>query len=109
MRDVLLFLTSIQQLLEKFLDEAINPKEFVDGYDDLMADDLPDTLDQSGDIYRLLDTYQTEFALYVDDPVMRNEYNGYYGAYELQQKARVLLEKICQLQKHDSTSDGKRG
>jgi hypothetical protein len=100
MSNVDLFLESIRENLEHLLDEVVNGQEFVNRYDVLMADTLPDEMDQSGIIYQLLDNYHTEFAMYVADPGMRADRpDDYYGPEELYRKAESLLDALEHVQK----------
>lgn len=90
-----LFLISIRKNLECLLAGQISGEEFVRRYNDLMADEIPDELDRSGAIYRLLDDYHTEFNLYVENPEWRDEHpDDYYGLDQLQDKAKTLLDRL---------------
>jgi hypothetical protein len=91
--DAKTFLASMRLLLEQLLNGNIPGGEFVEQYNDLMADEIPDDLPQ--EVYAPLDQYHTEFNLYVEDPIMRKDRpDDYYGLEVLRNKARNLL---CQI------------
>jgi len=102
MSDLESFLTEIREILGRLRDGVVRGEEFVNRYDDLMADELPDELDQSGTVYQLLDHYHTEFAMYVENSKWRDEYpDDYYGPEDLRRKAQSLLEALDRVQKKD--------
>lgn len=96
------FLAIVRRLLDSLLSGNLTGKEFVNRYEDVMADELPDEIEQGGLIYKFLDEYLTEFALYVEDPIMRSEHPDYYGDEELLRKAQVLINKLEQKEKNES-------
>jgi len=95
MSDTITFLAAIRKILEELKEGKLSEQDFVDRYNDLMADDLPDEIDRSGNIYRLLDDYLMRFAFYQKDLTIRAEHPGdLYGPEELRQKAQSLLEQL---------------
>lgn len=96
MSNLLPFLVSVQRLLEDARDGVLSGSDFVRQYDDLMADEVPDDL--AGDLYSVLDEYQTQFALYVEDPALcASRPRDYYGYDVLRRKVQQLLEQLERL------------
>jgi len=93
MMDTQAFVAAIHLLLEQLLNGEVTGEGFVQRYNDLMADEIPEDLPQ--EIYAPLDEYHTEFNLYVENPAWRREHpDDYYGPEILLSKARLLLGQV---------------
>lgn len=84
------FLKRMAGLIQDYLDHKIGPDEFTLRFDTAMANEGPDDLPP--EVYSLLDDYQTDFAMFESDPVLRREApDDLFGEEVLSSKAQVLL------------------
>ncbi len=86
------FLSSFDAALDALITGAVSGKAFVRRIDALMADDLPDGLSDS--LLGLLNTFQDNVALYVQDEDQRVEHQAYFGPDELRCKALAMKESL---------------
>ena len=86
------FVCAIQSALDDYLAGATGGKAFVRRIDALMADELPDGL--SDTLLTMLNDFQNDLALYVEDQSQRNEHPAYFGSDVLTRKATALREGL---------------
>lgn len=87
------FLGSIEAALDAFLAGASTGKRLVQRIDTLMTDELPDELPEA--LMVVLNRFQDELGLYVEDEHLRKEHPAYFGPGELNRKA-IAMKKTLQ-------------
>ena len=86
------FVYAIQAALDAYVAGAIGGQDFIRRIDALMADELPDGL--SNALMALLNGFQDELALYVEDERQRSEHPAYFGPDALSRKALAMNERL---------------
>jgi hypothetical protein len=83
----------IQIILEKYLEGKVTGSEMVHRYNDIIVRDAFSE-DFDNHIMDVLDEFQDDISMYVENPEWRKEHAGYYGNEELNVKAREFFIKI---------------
>jgi hypothetical protein len=83
----------IQSILDAYIAGSIRGKQCVKYMDALIADELPDDLPDT--LLNLLNEFQDDLSLYVEDQQQRSEHSAYYGPEVLLQKVKAFKDKLA--------------
>ena len=86
------FISRIQLACREYLGHQMTARALVSQIDDLVADEYPEDL--AGELAEALETFHLWAALYVEDPDMRREYDGYIGEPGLKTHVGEFLKKL---------------
>jgi hypothetical protein len=83
----------IEALLHAYLENHIKGAELVMRYDHLVIQESIDW-NAPDPIIKLIDNFQGELSLYVENPEWRKEHNSYYGDEILSRKVKIYLSDL---------------
>ena len=86
------FLSSVKAAIDAYVTGTIVGQDLVRRIDTLMADELPDGLSDS--LLEMLNGFQDDLALYVEDRKQRKEHPAYFGPDELMGKTMAMKERL---------------
>lgn len=83
---------AIIRILQNYLEGKSSAKEMIENYDEFMRE----YFDYESDDQQLvmIDDFQTELALFVEDSEKRKDHRDYYGEEELTKKVKEFLQAI---------------